>query len=282
MPKLFDTPIGAADIEEYLRDHDDFSLELELFQHALQLGIAAEHGGTYVDPVTGKPRQFDLRLRVEAGQCQFLLAVECKNIGRNNPLLISRIPRERDEAFHHVLQSHANQPSGIVPGIVRDHAEIVKISNRSSLYPADRPVGKATAQVGRALNGDLTSADSESYDKWNQALSSAHELIDRALHGYEPTNTAERMSVVIPVLVLGDKTLWTVDYTATGSLVGQPVLAEESELYVNREYSVGANTRYRISHLHIYTRTRFRSFLDELANSDKYFLNAFPHRQVPQ
>jgi hypothetical protein len=282
MPKLLDNPIGVADLQEYLRGHDDFALELELFQHALQLGIAAEHGGTYVDPVTGKPRQFDLRLQVKAGEHQFLLAVECKNIGRNNPLLISRIPRERDEAFHHVLHSRALQPTEAVPGAVQEHARIQKFSNRSSLYPADQPVGKATAQVGRALNGDLTGADSESYDKWNQALSSAHDLIDRALHGDEQTNTPARMSVVIPVLVLGDKTLWTVDYTATGSLVGQPVLTEESELYVNREYSVGANTRYRISHLHIYTRTRFRSFLDELANSNKYFLKAFSHRQVPQ
>jgi hypothetical protein len=154
MAKLRDTPIGIADLEEYIRDHDDFALELDLFQHALQLDAAAEHGGTYVDPVTGRHRQFDLRIRIESPERLLFLAVECKNIGKNSPLLVSRIPRERDEAFHEVLHSYAHRAPGDAPGVARDRAEVLRVSDQSGLYPAGRPVGKSTAQVGRTLQAN--------------------------------------------------------------------------------------------------------------------------------
>lgn len=282
MAKLRDTPICIADLEEYIRDHDDFALELDLFQHALQLEAAAEHGGTYVDPVTSRHRQFDLRIRIEAPERLVFLAVECKNIGRNSPLLVSRIPRERDEAFHEVLHSYAHRAPGEVPGVARDRAEVLRVSDQSGLYPAGRPVGKSTAQVGRTLQGELTSADTESYDKWSQALSSAHDLVGRALRGCEITQTQACLSVVIPVLVLGDETLWTVDYTASGSLSGPPVKSEEVHLFVDRSYSVGTSTNYRISHLHIYTHSRFRTVLTDLVHSDNVLKRAFPRGLLPQ
>ena len=173
MAKLLSNPIGIADLEEYIRDHDDFALELDLFQHALHLDAAAEHGGTYVDPVSGRHRQFDLRIQIEAPERLLLLAVECKNIGKNSPLLVSRIPRERAEAFHEVLHSFTHRAPGEVPGVARDRAEVRRVSDQGGIYPAGRPVGKSTAQVGRTLQGELTSADTESYEKWSQALSSA-------------------------------------------------------------------------------------------------------------
>ena len=282
MAKLRDTPIGVADLEEFVREHDDFSLELDLFQHALQLNTNAEHGGTYVDPVTGRHRQFDLRIRIEAPNKLLLLAVECKNIGKNNPLLVSRIPRERDEAFHEVLHSYSHRAPGSIPGLPRDQAEVLKVSDQGGLYPAGRPVGKSTAQVGRTLQGELTSADSESYEKWSQAMSSAHDLVDRAVRGCELTQTRSCLAVVLPVLVLGDQTLWTADYSASGSPIGQPKQAEEAELFVDRSYFVGKQIRYRISHLHIFTRSRFREFLSDLVNAEAHLKKAFPFGLVPK
>ncbi len=282
MAKLRDTPIGITDLEEYICDHDDFALELDLFQHALQLDAAAEHGGMYVDPVTGRHRQFDLRIRIEAPERLLLLAVECKNIGKNSPLLVSRIPRERDEAFHEVLHSYAHRAPGELQGVARDRAEVLLVSDQSGLYPAGRPVGKSTAQVGRTLQGELTSADTESYEKWSQALSSAHDLVDRALRGCEITQTPACLSVVIPVLVLSDETLWTVDYSSSGSPSGPPVKSEEVHLFVDRSYSVGQSTKYRISHLHIYTRSRFRNVLTDIVHADTFLKRAFPRGLVPK
>ena len=185
---------SLADLEEYIRDYDDFALELDLFQHALDLGTAAEHGGTYVDPVTGRHRQFDLRIRIEAPERLLHLAVECKNIGKNSPLLVSQIPREREEAFHEVLHSYAHRAPGEAPGVMLDRAEVLRVSDQAGLYPAGRPVGKSTAQVGCTTQGELTGADSESYEKWSQALSSAQDLVDRALRGCEITQTPACLS----------------------------------------------------------------------------------------
>lgn len=282
MAKLLSNPIGIADLEEYIRDHDDFALELDLFQHALHLDAAAEHGGTYVDPVSGRHRQFDLRIQIEAPERLLLLAVECKNIGKNSPLLVSRIPRERAEAFHEVLHSFTHRAPGEVPGVARDRAEVRRVSDQGGIYPAGRPVGKSTAQVGRTLQGELTSADTESYEKWSQALSSANDLVDRAFRGCEITQTQACLSVVIPVLVLGDDTLWTVDYSSNGSPSGPPVKSEEAHLFVDRSYSVGKSTKYRISHLHIYTRSRFRNVLTDLVHSDSFLKKAFPRGLFPQ
>ena len=281
MAKLRDTPIGVADIEEFLRDYDDFALELDIFQHALQLNTFAEHGGTYLDPVSGRHRQFDLRIRIDAPDRSLHLAVECKNIGKNNPLLVSRIPREHEEAFHNVLHSYTHRAPGSAPGVPRDQAEVLPVSDLSGLYPVGRPVGKSTAQVGRTIQGELTSADSESYEKWSQALSSANDLVSRAFRGCDLIQTRSCQSVVLPVLVLGDGTLWTADYSSSGSLSGPPTQAEEAELFVGRAYSAGLNTEYKISHLHIYTRSRFREILTDLVNSDAFLRKAFPHGLVP-
>lgn len=280
MPKLRDTPVGISDLEEYLRDHDDFALELDLFQHALELNATAEHGGTYVDRATGKHRQFDLRIRVDAPDHLVFLAVECKNIGSNFPLLVSRIPRERTEAFHEVLYSYTHRAPGTSIGMPRDRAQVLVVSDQGGLCPAGRPVGKSVTQVGRTSQGELTSGDSDTYEKWSQAPSSAHDLVGRALVACEITGSSKCLSVVLPVLVVGDGTLWTVDYNAAGSPIGSPAQAEEAELFIDRSYSVGHRTLYNVSHLHIYTRTRFRTFLSDLVNNEMLFRRAFPHGLV--
>lgn len=283
MAKLRDTRIEVKDLEEYLRNHDDFAFELDIFQHALQLGLVAEHGGTYVDSVTGKHRQFDLRVQIQASGRLLLLAVECKNIGNNNPLLVSRIPRERDEAFHEVFHSFGHRAPGDVPGRPRDRAEVLRVSDQGALYPSGRPVGKSTVQVGRThQSGKLTSADGESYEKWSQAFASAQDLVHRAFAGHELTDSSACLSVVIPVLVVSDGTLWTVDYASKGNPSGSPTQAEEVELFVNRAYSSGIHTNYRISHLHIYTRSRFRNLLSEVVDTDTVMKKAFPHGLVPR
>lgn len=281
MPKLLDTPITAADLEAYLREHDDFALERDILRVALELGLVVEHGGTYTDAATGKPRQFDLRLGTMAQDRQILLSVECKNLGKNCPLLVSRIPRERDEAFHQVLHSHAERPPGSVPGVPRDHAAILEVAHQGSLYPVGALVGKDTAQVGRTLGGELTGNDGDVYEKWGQALASAHELVARALTSHEHSTSGNCLSLVIPMLVIADETLWTADYSSKGELVAPPHPAQEALLYVGRDYLVGHHTRYRISHLHVYTRSKFCVYLEDLMNTDATWKKAFPHGLIP-
>jgi hypothetical protein len=70
--------------------------------------IKCEHGGVYEDPVTEKARQFDIRGLLELGQINRVrLAVECKNIRENFPLVVLTVPRSVDESYHEFISSHA-------------------------------------------------------------------------------------------------------------------------------------------------------------------------------
>jgi len=54
-------PITAADISEYLQTRSDFDLELFVCRALRERGYVTAHGGTYIDPAKGIPRQFDVR-----------------------------------------------------------------------------------------------------------------------------------------------------------------------------------------------------------------------------
>src|SRR2546430_8215254 len=111
MPKqLNDKPIVAADISEYLKSDDDFAFELEVLRSCQVGGFDVQHGGAYQDPVTGKDRQFDIRLMARKDRRVVKLAIECKNLKPNFPLVVSRIPRVSEESFHDVVISLRPSP----------------------------------------------------------------------------------------------------------------------------------------------------------------------------
>ena len=80
------TAITAADIGEYLESTDDFAFEREVYSVAKGLGFQAQHAALYADPVTGKPRQFDVRAAISLGQNEVALAIECKSLTEDFPL----------------------------------------------------------------------------------------------------------------------------------------------------------------------------------------------------
>lgn len=80
MAKYRETPITAEDLTEYVTTQDDFGLELFVYAKARELGLSATHGGTYIDPVTEKLRQYDVRasaVQLPSGR-RIDLAIECK------------------------------------------------------------------------------------------------------------------------------------------------------------------------------------------------------------
>jgi hypothetical protein len=105
MLKQDDVPITSADLQEYLARQDDFGLELFVYSMARSLGMAATHGGTYADPVTKKPRQYDVRAHLARDDLRIDVAIECKSLRPSFPLLVSRIPRIPEESYHQVVDS---------------------------------------------------------------------------------------------------------------------------------------------------------------------------------
>ncbi len=60
MAKLKTDPITPADLVEFLNTTSDFGFEIKVMKVLAGLGFKLKHGGTYIDPVTEKPRQFDI------------------------------------------------------------------------------------------------------------------------------------------------------------------------------------------------------------------------------
>src|SRR5436309_4490445 len=83
-------PIDPADIRKAISGADDFGHEMRV-RNLLEVtpAINFEHGGTYKDEVTGKPRQFDFRCSLRKGDALLSLAVECKNLSNESPLVMS-------------------------------------------------------------------------------------------------------------------------------------------------------------------------------------------------
>lgn len=275
MARLLPDVITADDMAKYL-ETSDFQLELDVFNALSRNGMSPAHGGTYTDPISGKDRQFDLRASINHGICTLKLAIECKNLKPNFPLLISRVPRLGDEAYHQVILGRQHS-------FPKDSADIYQA--RGQIFRSREPVGKSATQVGKsAAEGkkaqpQIANSDSETYEKWSQAIASANELIGNAGHSSIGTDSVNA-TVVFPVLVIPDDTLWAADYGSDGSLILKPRQVDVSSLYLGKTVVV-RNIGYRISHLLIFTKSGFNNYLEQLRDyhSDEWEY-LFPDNQV--
>lgn len=265
MRKLRDQIITANDLTEYLATQDDFALELFVYHKATELGLSATHGGTYQDPVTKKHRQYDVRATFERANSRVALTIECKSLAPTYPLLVSRIPRAEAESFHELVHSfELTSLQTQLHGLTAPRARAVRIRGPHTIYRAGDFVAKAMTQVGRDEQGRLKSGDGAVYDKWSQALASADELVSFAEDARVRNKTTFFMTFVIPILVVSDGTLWVADYSEDGTLIKGPSQADESVLFVGREYWAPMRICYTISHLHIFTKRQIPSFFDHI------------------
>jgi hypothetical protein len=272
MAKIRDEAISAEDLAEYLATQgDDFDLELYVYREAKACGLTATHGGTYEDPVTKKTRQYDVRAYKVGNNCRVDLAIECKSLKPSFPLLLSRVPRAAEESFHELVYAYEAPAGAFIVGLLPGTA--LRISGAASIYPRGDYVAKNTAQVGRNEKGELISTDSEVFDKWSQALASAHELVLAARYHNDTYKSKEFVTLVLPMLVVPDGTLWAADYSEDGVLQTKPHQVSEARLFVGREYSTKLSSVTTISHMHISTRTNIAAFLRGIGQGD--LLNSF-------
>ena len=242
------------DARKFVAENDDFGFEMKVAAEIRNtLRVDVFHGGTYSDPVAGKPRQFDIRFRVRDERKILYFAVECKNIDPAHPVVICGRNSEAKENFHDVIVSR-----GSVKGAC---ASIRKAE--ACRYRAHEFVDKSV------LKPDMKgrSNDSEIYDRWSQALASAHDLVMEAANsasGFEfPSFGAVFAWVVVP-----DETLWTVTYNGDGQIVGDPKVANHCRYFVGHEYVVPrANEKVCVSHIDFVTFSGLRQKLESLHSS---------------
>lgn len=282
MAKLKPRPIGESDLTEYLNTQSDFAFELTVLKTLLGHDFTCEHGGSYDDPVTQKPREFDLRATKTIGHSRIRLAVECKNLRHNFPLLISCVPRRFVEAFHEVALSFAPTSDGFTPPAFQERAKAVRLTGGDSIYKPNELVGKSSAQVGRQSDGTVVASDSDVYAKWAQAISSAQELTDRACYDGERDELRAYLSAVFPILVVPDGTLWLAEFDANGSRIGTPRPVDRCSYFIDKFYVGGDKLHgfsYQISHLEFVTLAGLVKIIGDLFSEHTVRI-VFPADQI--
>jgi hypothetical protein len=261
-------PITAADIQEFARSQDDFSFELEVLHLAKGFGLTAVHAGTYQDPATNKPRQFDIRAFKDIGDHRIQLAIECKSISVADPLVLSCVPRPTEDSLHHVIRS-TTQFIGM--------ATIHNFEGDNSIYRPRDLVGKSMRQIRR--EGDrVTGSDSDMFDKWTQAIASCEELLANEVERLGVLGTVVHSAFVMPVLVVPDNCLWTINYSPNGAESSEPTQVTEATFFVGRDFQIPAPLApitYHITHLHIFTRSGIMAFLEDVSKAGQLWLDIF-------
>lgn len=280
-------PISPSEILNVVTSEDDFGHEMRV-GHAIQgcPAIQVQHGGTYTDPITQKPRQFDYRCWLRKEGASLSLAVECKNLSPSVPLVVCGIGRREDEAFHDLIESRQGT-------FRRNSATLVGLSSvtrraigEEAFYLPKDFVGKSLVRIQIDKKPMVRMQDSDVYDKWSQTLSSAVELVESACRSAHKFSVARFLTAVMPVVVVPDDLLWRVVYDDNGSVTTEPAQVNECELFVGREIEVGGAKgtplfhQFTFSHVHFFTLTGFGAFLSKMAVNEHAWAKLFTEKSL--
>jgi hypothetical protein len=288
MAKLKTDPITQADLVEYLASYSDFSFEVGVLKMLDGLGFSCDHGGSYTDTATRKTREFDIRATKAFSNRYLRLAVECKNVRENSPLLISCLPRRPEEAFHDIVVSADPEKFSLEPTpkvysrATLVESKTVRLTGKRSIYKVGEPVGKSCDQVGRAATGDLIAGDSDIYDRWSQALASANDLTyESTRDGMERTGDVS-IALVFALLVVPNTRLWAVQFDETGNQTSLPTQTDRCSYFTDKGYSHSGSSGQSISHLEFVTLDGLTSFIDNLCGTDGRIDETYPIEYVLQ
>jgi len=289
MAKLKQDAITNVDLLEFLNGYSDFSFEIQVLNALITGGFACDHGGTYDDPATKKPRQFDIRATKSFGKRFLRLAVECKNLRSNFPLLVTCLPRRDEESFYEVVvsvnpESHPIElPDGPYSLAMLPQSRNVRLSGADSIYSPGQPVGKSCDQVGRLPSDEISATDSEVYDKWSQALSSADDLTYLACSDGNDRTGDVAMSLVFPVVVVPNGRLWVTHFDKDGNRTADPHQTDRCSYFVRRSYfhrSPSSGDQVTLSHLEFVTLSGLGSLIQDVCGTEEKLDKTFPMHSV--
>jgi hypothetical protein len=251
-------PLSQSDLSRYVRDNSDFALEMAVLSSLRKMGIVAEHAGSYVDPVTGKLRAYDIRAHWIDGIRTLRLAIECKSLEAIAPLLIYATPRLASEAYHSVMFRYR------IGGSM-----FIDVDSRAGVYVVDEPVGRQPDQPMLDSNGNFKSNDTATFDKWIQAVNGCSDLVKASLHTPFSPGGGDA-AAVIPMLVVPEQMLWQVSYHADGTIDQDAHMVDNATLILRHTWTHPGNfgpVNYSVSHLEIVTLgsmpARLRSLMSD-------------------
>lgn len=250
------------DIKKVVLEEDDFGHEMRVgsilrsikyprIQYDQIYAMPPEHGGTYSDPETSKPRQYDYRCLVVRAKTQRVhLAVECKNLNPSSPMVVCGRPRVNGEDYHVFIASEEK---------IISHTR--KVDGFASLYKPEGFVGKSILRLENKSGKLSTKNDGDIYDRWAQALASSFELAQIAFHDLR----MEAKSFILPLVVVPNNSLWIANYDENGTFNKEPVQVDECEFYVDRQFDLGR--KFVLTHIHFVTLKGLESMLSNLVDS---------------
>ena len=110
------------------------------------------------------------------------------------------------------------------------------------------------------------------------ALASADDLVEAAINASETSGQAVIFSVVLPVVVVPESTLWMADYDEVGALENGPHQVPEATVFVDKEYNPVPRfgETVTVSHLHVCTPQGFERFITRIADKGTFWEQVFP------
>ena len=240
-------PMTAAEVQAYVAENDDFGFEMQVAgKIRTTLGVEVFHGATYTDPVTLKPRQFDVRFRIQEERKTLYFAVECKHVDPAFPVIVCGRPAEAKENYHHIIISRGQE--SLVSASVQ--------KAQSSHFLPYAFVGKSILKPGKGKDGEI-------HEGWSQALSSAHELVVEAVRKGAPMDMCN-FGAVFPWLVVPDHTLWQVNFDPDGQM-GTPEPVNYCRFFVGHHYELEpATEKICLTHIEFMTITGLQKMLHQL------------------
>jgi hypothetical protein len=307
-------PIDAEIIATLAKD-DDFGFEMRVgrvLRGAKDKNTVVRHGETYLDYRTGVERHFDFQCTIWKRNARLQLAVECKNIYRDSPIVVCGHRRIESESLHDLvfsgvgfLQVNDRQTAN---GVV---SQVVKVGPVSSLYPTNSEtnfVGKSVFRpdppkaptlsrdptkardsvekekerlAGLPARGFTLNRDDKGYDQWNQAVGSAAAMALKSLDHNSPFY-AGVFTLSLPIVVVPDGTLWEVEFNADGVIETAPRQVTQTTLF--RDHRIPRADKkgtyfyrvVRLSHVHFFTESGLTNWLSDVWGNTKFWDEAFP------
>lgn len=304
MGKLNETPISVDDIKNFLKRApdsesglNDFSFELEVCKAIIDAGETdIKSGGIYFDHDLKHNREYDIRLKINLPQknIYFHLAIECKNVQANYPLIVATSPRVKKESFLQFWSfvgrhSQKRENGVLIENRFIGHDILVDQENNPIFYPKAENVGRKCFQLGKHVDLKLGFIESESqcYDKWTQAFSSLtgmlHDACDWFLAQENDKGFVYGNHIFLPILIVPDEKLWCIGYS-TPDTTSEPCQKNHIALFADRNYYIngprGGIRPYTVSHLEIMTLSGLQEFIKKVKLSNGELISQDSAREL--
>lgn len=240
------------DIQEYLENSSDFDLELRCLNTFKDSGYKCSHAGSYEDPVTNKTREYDLRCsRVLDYKHDIFFMAECKAI--KDPLIISLVKSNKEERTFNYLFRTNPRPTP---------------KPYNNFY--DEYIGKSSTQINvkiqsqqrrgqePTINRSVTYNDTEIFEKWTQALSSAHSIISTQM-----TIAGNSCCCFLPIVIIPDNKLWGVIYNEEKGSKEIKKL-DKCDYYVRKIYPTHKKNPFIINCIQFVTESNLSTFISKM------------------